>query len=55
MTPEEDAAKDTDTSVDYFGKALLKAGYQYYGSEPLYSGMIVIGIINTSKDFPYVL
>lgn len=38
MRKEEDDAHLTDTSVDYFGKALLRAGYQYYGSEPLYSG-----------------
>jgi DNA-directed RNA polymerase I subunit RPA2 len=25
-------------SVDYFGEQLLAAGYNYYGSEPLYSG-----------------
>ena len=26
-------------SVDYFGEQLQSAGYNYYGSEPLYSGM----------------
>lgn len=26
-------------SVDYFGEQLLAAGYNYYGSEPLYSGV----------------
>lgn len=26
-------------SIDYFGEQLLKAGYNYYGSEPLYSGV----------------
>jgi hypothetical protein len=25
--------------VDYFGQQLLKAGYAYYGSEPMYSGI----------------
>jgi hypothetical protein len=25
--------------VDYFGKQLLRAGYAYYGSEPMYSGI----------------
>ena len=27
------------TAVDYFGKQLREAGYNYYGSEPLYSGI----------------
>jgi len=27
------------TSVDYFGEQLRAAGYNYYGSEPLYSGV----------------
>lgn len=25
--------------IDYFGEQLLKAGYHYYGSEPMYSGV----------------
>jgi DNA-directed RNA polymerase I subunit RPA2 len=25
--------------VDYFGKQLLAAGYNYYGNEPMYSGI----------------
>jgi DNA-directed RNA polymerase I subunit RPA2 len=25
--------------IDYFGEQLLKAGYHYYGSEPMYSGI----------------
>ncbi|KAL7714140.1 DNA-directed RNA polymerase subunit beta [Entamoeba marina] len=29
---------ENDRAVDYFGKQLLKHGYNYYGSEPLYSG-----------------
>eukprot|EP00920_Eleutheroschizon_duboscqi_P009167 GHVT01020968.1.p1 GENE.GHVT01020968.1~~GHVT01020968.1.p1 ORF type:complete len:231 (+),score=44.11 GHVT01020968.1:405-1097(+) len=28
-----------DASVDYFGKALLRGGYSYYGTELLYSGI----------------
>jgi len=27
-----------ETAVDYFGKQLVRAGYAYHGSEPLYSG-----------------
>ncbi|KAF7457580.1 RNA polymerase 1 beta subunit [Cryptosporidium felis] len=30
---------DEETTVDYFGKALEKAGFQYYGCESLYNGM----------------
>eukprot|EP00455_Lapot_gusevi_P048694 TRINITY_DN677_c0_g1_i4.p1 TRINITY_DN677_c0_g1~~TRINITY_DN677_c0_g1_i4.p1 ORF type:complete len:237 (+),score=70.72 TRINITY_DN677_c0_g1_i4:64-774(+) len=26
-------------AVDYFGEQLIKAGYSYYGSEPMYSGL----------------
>jgi DNA-directed RNA polymerase I subunit RPA2 len=48
-----DSDESTETSVDYFGKALQRAGYQYYGSEPMYSGIhgmqmechIFIGVI----------
>mmetsp|Transcript_9183 Transcript_9183/g.14921 ORF Transcript_9183/g.14921 Transcript_9183/m.14921 type:complete len:404 (-) Transcript_9183:287-1498(-) len=28
-----------ETAVDYFGEQLRAAGYNYYGSEPLYSGL----------------
>jgi len=28
------------TAVDYFGQQLVLAGYSYYGSEPLYSGVV---------------
>ncbi|OEH75404.1 DNA-directed RNA polymerase I subunit [Cyclospora cayetanensis] len=40
-TPEEEAIAEAqgDTPVDYFGKALLASGYQYYGREELYSGV----------------
>ncbi|CDJ66822.1 DNA-directed RNA polymerase I subunit RPA2, putative [Eimeria necatrix] len=40
-TPEEEveAQEQGDTPVDYFGKALLASGYQYYGKEELYSGV----------------
>ncbi len=30
---------ETQPVVDYFGQQLLKAGYAYYGSEPMYSGI----------------
>lgn len=28
------------TAVDYFGQQLLAAGYNYYGNEPMYSGIL---------------
>mmetsp|Transcript_36269 Transcript_36269/g.6489 ORF Transcript_36269/g.6489 Transcript_36269/m.6489 type:complete len:99 (+) Transcript_36269:117-413(+) len=28
-----------DSAIDYFGEELSKAGYQYYGSEMMYSGI----------------
>ena len=30
---------ENDSAVDYFGKELLKAGYNYYGTETMYSGI----------------
>ncbi|KAG8825046.1 hypothetical protein FRC17_008879 [Serendipita sp. 399] len=30
---------EEDTALDYFGKQLLAAGYNYYGNEPMYSGI----------------
>ena len=30
---------EQDTAVDYFGHQLMKAGYNYYGNEPMYSGI----------------
>ncbi|KAG8965474.1 DNA-directed RNA polymerase I subunit rpa2 [Tulasnella sp. 419] len=30
---------EESTAVDYFGKQLLEAGYNYYGNEPMYSGI----------------
>ncbi|KIY73963.1 DNA-directed RNA polymerase I polypeptide 2 [Cylindrobasidium torrendii FP15055 ss-10] len=30
---------EQDTAVDYFGDQLLKAGYNFYGNEPMYSGI----------------
>ncbi|KAJ7591468.1 hypothetical protein C8J56DRAFT_1014091 [Mycena floridula] len=30
---------EEDTAIDYFGEQLLAAGYNYYGSEPMYSGI----------------
>lgn len=29
---------EDDTAADYFGQQLLKAGYNYHGNEPMYSG-----------------
>lgn len=31
---------ENNTALDYFGKQLLQAGYNYYGNEPLYSGVL---------------
>ena len=30
---------EKDTPADYFGEQLIKAGYNYYGNEPMYSGV----------------
>ncbi|KAL5487694.1 hypothetical protein ACEPAI_5802 [Sanghuangporus weigelae] len=30
---------EDDTAVNYFGEQLLAAGYNYYGNEPMYSGI----------------
>ncbi len=30
---------ENDDVVDYFGKQLIKHGYNYHGSETLYSGI----------------
>eukprot|EP01119_Soliformovum_irregulare_P025332 TRINITY_DN9340_c0_g2_i3.p1 TRINITY_DN9340_c0_g2~~TRINITY_DN9340_c0_g2_i3.p1 ORF type:complete len:221 (-),score=52.12 TRINITY_DN9340_c0_g2_i3:37-699(-) len=30
---------EESTAVDHFGKELVKAGYNYYGNEPMYSGI----------------
>jgi DNA-directed RNA polymerase I subunit RPA2 len=30
---------EKDTAVDYFGKQLVRAGYNYHGNEPMYSGI----------------
>lgn len=30
---------EEDTAIDYFGEQLLAAGYNYYGNEPMYSGI----------------
>ncbi|KAL2355576.1 hypothetical protein BJ546DRAFT_635854 [Cryomyces antarcticus] len=30
---------EENTAVDYFGYQLMKAGYNYYGNEPMYSGI----------------
>ncbi|PHJ17875.1 dna-directed rna polymerase i subunit [Cystoisospora suis] len=41
---EEQAEKEAEKPVDYFGKALMRAGYQYYGTEELYSGVYGVPI-----------
>jgi DNA-directed RNA polymerase I subunit RPA2 len=33
------AFNEQSTAADYFGEQLLKAGYNYYGNEPMYSGI----------------
>lgn len=30
---------EKDRAIDYFGEQLLAAGYNYYGNEPMYSGI----------------
>ncbi|KAI6100213.1 hypothetical protein F5141DRAFT_1009448 [Pisolithus sp. B1] len=30
---------EEDTAIDYFGEQLVAAGYNYYGNEPMYSGI----------------
>jgi DNA-directed RNA polymerase I subunit RPA2 len=30
---------ESDTAINYFGKQLRAAGYNYYGNEPMYSGI----------------
>ncbi|KAH9977824.1 beta and beta-prime subunits of DNA dependent RNA-polymerase [Lactifluus volemus] len=30
---------ESDTAIDYFGRQLRAAGYNYYGNEPMYSGI----------------
>lgn len=36
---------EDDTPADFFGEQLLKAGYNYHGNEPMYSGI-------TGQEFP---
>ena len=36
---------EEDTPADFFGEQLLKAGYNYHGNEPMYSGI-------TGEEFP---
>jgi len=31
---------EEDTAADYFGEQLIKAGYNYHGNEPMYSGTL---------------
>lgn len=31
---------EKNTAVSYFGEQLVKAGYNYYGNEPMYSGIL---------------
>ena len=30
---------EEDTAISYFGEQLLASGYNYYGNEPMYSGI----------------
>ena len=30
---------EDDTAIEYFGEQLKAAGYNYYGNEPMYSGI----------------
>ncbi|KAF7789452.1 hypothetical protein EIP86_000397 [Pleurotus ostreatoroseus] len=43
MTIAQDATPfqftEEDTAVDYFGQQLIASGYNYYGNEPMYSGI----------------
>ena len=34
-----DRFSESDTAIDYFGKQLRAAGYNFYGNEPMYSGI----------------
>jgi DNA-directed RNA polymerase I subunit RPA2 len=34
-----DRFSESDTAIEYFGKQLVAAGYNYYGNEPMYSGI----------------
>ncbi|GFE54518.1 DNA-directed RNA polymerase I subunit [Babesia ovis] len=40
MSEAEEASKTEDDVVDYFGKTLLQAGYDYYGTESMYCGTL---------------
>jgi hypothetical protein len=41
IVPKQPCARFTeeDTAIAYFGDQLLAAGYNYYGNEPMYSGI----------------
>jgi DNA-directed RNA polymerase I subunit RPA2 len=34
------AFNEKSTAADFFGEQLMKAGYNYYGNEPMYSGIL---------------
>ena len=38
-TPFQFKDKEGETAVEYFGHQLKRAGYNYYGNEPMYSGI----------------
>jgi DNA-directed RNA polymerase I subunit RPA2 len=38
-TPFQFKDKQGETAVEYFGHQLVRAGYNYYGNEPMYSGI----------------
>ncbi|CAH1963354.1 unnamed protein product [Acanthoscelides obtectus] len=48
---------EEDTAIDYFGKLLVEAGYDYYGNETMYSGvdgremgaMVFFGVVHYQR------
>ena len=38
--PKKNSFNENFKAVDYFGEQLLKAGYNYHGNEPIYSGIL---------------
>lgn len=44
---------EKNTAVSYFGEQLLKAGYNYYGNEPMYSGVFGCDVHQSMDLYPY--
>jgi DNA-directed RNA polymerase I subunit RPA2 len=40
VTVSNSRFSEENTAADYFGEQLLKAGYNYHGNEPMYSGVL---------------